>query len=118
MNGDAAHHADQEGRDHHAPEAAEPADHHHHEGHRDDLGAHGRMHDRDRSKECTPECGHAHAEHDDRGHVGLQPDAECCDHVRPLNAGAHDAPERGLVQQEPDAEQDCGDHDQNEQAVA
>ena len=43
MNGDAAHHADEEGCDDDAPETAEAADHDDDEGHRHDLGAHRRV---------------------------------------------------------------------------
>jgi hypothetical protein len=76
------------------------------------------MHDRDRRKERAAEGGHADAEHDDRGHVGLQADAERGDHVRPLDAGAHHAAERGLVQQQPDAEQDSGDDGEDQEPIA
>ena len=70
------------------------------------------------AKKAPPERRHADAEHDDGGHVGLQPDAERGDHVRPLDAGAHHAAERGLVQQQPDAEQHRGDHGEEQQPIA
>src|SRR5215471_4889510 len=76
VNGDAAHHADQKGRKHDAPETPQAPDHHDDKSNGDDLGAHRGMHDRDRRKEGAAERRHADAEHDDRGHVRLQPDAK------------------------------------------
>jgi hypothetical protein len=118
MNRDAAHHAHQQCGDHDAPKTAKAADHHNHKGDGDDLISHRRMHDGDRREECSAHRGHADAEHDDGGHVGLQPDAQRRDHVRPLNAGPHHAAERGLVQQQPDADQHHRHHRQQHHAVA
>ena len=118
VNGDAAHHADQQRCDHHAPETAEPADDDHDKGDRDDFGAHRGMHDGDRREEGAAERGHADAEHHDRGHVGLQADAKRRHHVRPLDAGAHHPAERGLVQQKPDAEQHGRHHGEDQKPIA
>ncbi len=114
----AAHHADQERGEHHAPEAAQPADHDHDEGDGDDLRAHGRMHHRDRREQRAAERGHADAEHHDRGHVGLQADPERRHHVGPLDAGAHDAAEGRPVQQQPDAGQHDRHHGEQQQPIA
>ena len=118
MDGDAAHHADQQGGKHDAPEAAEPADHHHDEGDDHDVGAHGRLHDGDRGEEGATHRRHGDAEHDDGRHVRLQPDAERRHHVGPLDARAHDAAERRLVQQQPDADENERDDAEQDEAVA
>ena len=65
------------------------------------------------------EEGRAHgadAERGDGRHVGLQRDAQRRDHVRVLDAGAHDAAEGGTVEQQPDAG-DAGDGDQQQDAA-
>ena len=83
----------QKRRKHHAPEAAEPADHDDDEGDGDDLRPHRRMNDRDGRKQRATKRRHAHPENDDGRHVGLQTDAQCSDHVRSLDAGANHASE-------------------------
>ena len=97
MNGDAANDAHQNRCQYDAPEAAEAADHHDHEGSRDDLGAHCGVHDGDGRKQRAGERSHADAKHHDGGEVGPQPDAKRGDHVGPLDAGAHNAAECGLL---------------------
>ena len=52
------------------------------------------------------------------GHVGLQAYAERRHHVGPLNAGTHDAAERGLVQQKPDADEHKRHDAQQQEAIA
>src|SRR5262249_34929357 len=118
MDGDAPHYPDQQRGEHDALKTPEAADHHYYEGYRDDLGAHGRMHDGDGGEERAPHRGQRHAEHDDGGHIGLQPYAERRDHVGPLDAGAHHAAERRLVEEQPDADHDDGDHGEQQQTVA
>src|SRR5262245_35374861 len=104
---------DDHGRHHDAPERTEATDDDDHEGRGDDLRAHRGVDREDRRQHHPGKSGETDAEESDRGHVGLQRDAERADHVRVLHAGANHTSERRLLQQEPqsgDAQRsDCND---------
>ena len=107
-------------RDKGAGDAAQPADHHHHEHVDDDAQVHGMMHGIARDLQRAAERGEKDPE---REHAGEQPfliDAECGHHVAVLGRGTHQhAPARSLEHQpqgrehdraEPDQEQIVGRH--------
>ena len=76
----------------HAPERAEPADHHDDEGGGEDLGAHRRMDAGDRREQHAGEPGEPDAERRDRRHVGLR---ARCRARRPCRGSARRRAPRG-----------------------
>src|SRR5262245_46951005 len=101
VDGDAAHDADKDRGGDDAPERAQAADHDHDEGGGEDFGPHGRVHACDRGEQHAGKSGQSDAERRDRRHVGRQRDPERADHVWVLHARAHDAAERGAIDDEP-----------------
>src|SRR5262245_47725715 len=113
----ALHHADDEGSDDDTPERPESADHHHDKGRSYDLVAHRRVDREDRREHHAGQAGKSDAEKRNRRHVWLERDPQRADHVGALDTGAHDASERGPLQQVPEARDAGGRHEQHQDAV-
>src|SRR5215475_2559296 len=118
VDGDAAHHADQQGGGDDTPERAQSADDYDDEGGGEDFRPHGRMHAGDRRQQHAGKAGEADPEGGNRRHVGRQRDAERADHVGILHAGPHHPAERGAIDDEPRRRHGGGGNRQDHQPIA